>query len=118
MKDPILCQPPEFRKSRRGLSIGLKNDLDQIPDLVGDFDWALNEQCFEFDECDTLLPFIQAGKAVFGVEYSGDPGVFCPDANRAGYSWLKKNLELDAQRLGCLDQPAATSLYLPSILRP
>jgi hypothetical protein len=102
----------------RGLSIGLKNDLDQIPDLVGDFDWALNEQCFEFNECDTLLPFVQAGKAVFGVEYSGDPAVFCPPANAAGYSWLKKNLDLDAELFACLDQQAAISLYLPSILRP
>ena len=102
----------------RGLTIGLKNDLDQIPDLVGDFDWALNEQCYEFDECDTLLPFVQAGKAVFGVEYSGDPADFCPQANAANYSWLKKNLDLDAQRLDCLDQRAAISLYLPSILRP
>jgi len=32
------------------------------------FDWALNEQCFEFDECDLLDPFVAAGKAVFGVE--------------------------------------------------
>lgn len=102
----------------RGLSIGLKNDLDQIPDLVGDFDWALNEQCYEFDECDTLLPFVQAGKAVFGVEYSGDPANFCPQANAANYSWLKKNLDLDAERLDCLEQRAAISLYLPSILRP
>jgi hypothetical protein len=102
----------------RGLSIGLKNDLDQIPDLVGDFDWALNEQCYEFNECDRLLPFVQAGKAVFGVEYSGDPALFCPQANAAGYSWLKKNLDLDAERFACQDQPAAISLYLPSILRP
>jgi endo-alpha-1,4-polygalactosaminidase (GH114 family) len=89
-----------------------------IPDLVGDFDWALNEQCYEFNECDRLLPFVQAGKAVFGVEYSGDPALFCPQANAAGYSWLKKNLDLDAERFACQDQPAAISLYLPSILRP
>src|SRR3954470_2981305 len=35
----------------RGLSIGLKNDIDQARDLVGDFDWALNEQCFQYNEC-------------------------------------------------------------------
>ena len=30
---------------RRGLSVGLKNDLGQIPELLSQFDWAINEQC-------------------------------------------------------------------------
>lgn len=30
----------------RGLSVGLKNDLDQVNDLQPLFDWALNEECF------------------------------------------------------------------------
>ena len=85
----------------RGLSVGLKNDLGQVPALAGLFDWALNEQCFEYDECNTLLPFVQAGKAVFGVEYSGDPDVFCPQANALDFDWLMKNLNLDAWRLSC-----------------
>ncbi|HHD62950.1 MAG TPA: endo alpha-1,4 polygalactosaminidase [Desulfobulbaceae bacterium] len=69
----------------RGLSIGLKNDLDQIPELVNDYDWALNEQCFQYDECDTLLPFVQAGRAVFGVEYKGNTSDFCPKANAKNF---------------------------------
>jgi hypothetical protein len=85
----------------RGLSIGLKNDLDQVSDLVHDFDWALNEQCFQYDECDTLLPFVQAGKAVFGVEYQGDTGNFCPKANANNFDWLKKKIELDSWRIPC-----------------
>src|SRR5262249_7524684 len=35
----------------RGLSVGLKNDLGQVQDLLPYFDWALNEQCFEYNEC-------------------------------------------------------------------
>lgn len=85
----------------RGLSIGLKNDLDQIPDLLPYFDWALNEQCFEFDECDLLVPFIQSNKAVFGVEYNLETDQFCPQANSLNFDWLKKNLELDSFRLAC-----------------
>ena len=85
----------------RGLSIGLKNDLDQISELLPHFDWALNEQCFEYDECDTLLPFIQADKAVFGVEYAGELADFCPQANANQFSWLLKDLDLGAARSAC-----------------
>jgi hypothetical protein len=89
----------------RGLSIGLKNDLDQIPDLLPYFDWALNEQCFEYDECETLLPFVQADKAVFGVEYEGELADFCPQANAYQFSWLLKDLDLGPARLACLPAP-------------
>lgn len=85
----------------RGLSVGLKNDLEQIPDLEPSFDWALNEQCFEFAECELLLPFTKAGKAVFGVEYGLEPERFCPQANANDFDWLKKRLELDAYRQAC-----------------
>ncbi len=54
----------------RGLAIGLKNDLDQISSLISYFDFAINEQCYEYNECATLTPFIEAGKAVFHVEYN------------------------------------------------
>jgi hypothetical protein len=80
----------------RGLSIGLKNDLDQVADLVEVFDWALNEQCFQFDECGLLLPFVDEGKAVFGVEYSLPRSAFCDEADALGLSWLRKRQSLGA----------------------
>ena len=86
---------------RRGLSVGLKNDMDQIPDLLPHFDWALNEQCFQYDECEPLLPFIQAGKAVFNVEYELDSSEFCDRANAFNFNSLKKHLELDPRREPC-----------------
>ncbi|MCB1776000.1 MAG: endo alpha-1,4 polygalactosaminidase [Candidatus Competibacteraceae bacterium] len=85
----------------RGLSIGLKNDLEQVRDLFEDFDWALNEECFEYDECAMLIPFITAGKAVFGVEYRGNPEVFCPKINAMNFDWLKKRPDVDAWRVSC-----------------
>jgi hypothetical protein len=85
----------------RNLSVGLKNDLEQIPDLEPSFDWALNEECFQYQECAPLLRFVNAGKAVFGVEYRGDPASFCPAANAMNFDWLKKKPELDAWRLAC-----------------
>jgi hypothetical protein len=53
----------------RDLTVALKNDLDQIAELLGYFDLSVNEQCHEFDECDLLQPFIFAGKPVFNAEY-------------------------------------------------
>jgi hypothetical protein len=85
----------------RGLSIGLKNDLGQIGDLLPYFDWALNEQCFQYDECDLLLPFINAGKAVFTVEYALAPNQFCGQANAMNFNALKKRESLDAYRVAC-----------------
>jgi len=85
----------------RGLSVGLKNDLEQIPQLVASFDWALDEQCWEYAECELLEPFVERGRAVFGVEYVGDPAVFCPPLNALGYSWLKKQLDLGPWRVDC-----------------
>lgn len=85
----------------RGLSIGLKNDLNQIPDLVEHFDWALNEECPYYDECEMLLPFIDAEKAVFGVEYELASDEFCPQTNALNFDFLKKNWDLDAWRLSC-----------------
>jgi hypothetical protein len=42
----IVSQPPVKRHSKRMLDLfvrrGSKNDLEQIPDLVNEFDWALN----------------------------------------------------------------------------
>ncbi len=85
----------------RGLSIGLKNDLDQIADLVQYFDFAVNEQCFQYNECDTLMPFIKAGKPVFNVEYGLATTTFCPKANERNFNSLKKKLNLDAVRTPC-----------------
>ena len=85
----------------RRLSIGLKNDMDQIPDLLPYFDWALNEQCFEYEECETLLPFIEAGKSVFHVEYELRAAEFCERAKALQFNSMRKRWELDAWREPC-----------------
>ncbi|MET7621673.1 endo alpha-1,4 polygalactosaminidase [Streptomyces sp. NPDC005408] len=85
----------------RGLAVGLKNDLDQIPQLVGDFDFAVNEQCAEHDECAELTPFIEADKAVFHVEYELKTGEFCPGVRRLDLSSMLKKYELGVWRRPC-----------------
>ncbi|GAA4922703.1 endo alpha-1,4 polygalactosaminidase [Streptomyces coeruleoprunus] len=85
----------------RGLAVGLKNDLDQIPELVGDFDFAVNEQCAQYDECDRLQPFLDAGKAVFHAEYELPTSAFCPDARRIRTSSILKRYDLGVWRRPC-----------------
>jgi hypothetical protein len=85
----------------RELAVGLKNDLDQTPTLITYYDWAINEQCFQYNECELLLPFIQAGKPVFGIEYQGDPASICSKSNAMNFDFLMKHLDLDEWRLAC-----------------
>ena len=88
---------------RHGLAAGLKNDLGQIPQLLSRFDFAINEQCFQYDECDNLKRFVDAGKPVFQVEYRTAPKDFCPQADAAGFSSILKS-----PRFSLFDEP-----YLP-----
>lgn len=85
----------------RGLAIGLKNDVEQIPALVDEFDFAVNEECVAYNECGALRPFTSSNKAVFHVEYVGTPAEFCPITRPLGLSSLQKHRKLDAYRLTC-----------------
>ena len=85
----------------RGLAVGLKNDLDQVPQLVGAFDFAVNEECAQYGECDVLRPFVAAGKAVFHAEYELTTDRFCPTSRRLRLSSVRKRLDLDAWRQTC-----------------
>lgn len=88
----------------RGLSIGLKNDSDQVADLLQYFDWAMTEDCFAEDWCSDLVPFVSAGKAVFAAEYT-DMGVtledFCPQASAIKFNAILKHRDLDAWIQAC-----------------
>lgn len=83
----------------RGLSVGLKNDLDQILKLAPYFDFSVNEQCHEFDECEALLPFVSADKPVWNAEYEqefvSDPASICPKSLSLNLRTLILPLDLD-----------------------
>jgi hypothetical protein len=87
----------------RGLSVGLKNDLDQVAALADDFDWSLNEECHAHRECAALAPFVAAGKAVFHVEYVDASRLdeVCAETVPLGFSTILKKVELDAWRRAC-----------------
>lgn len=87
----------------RGLSVALKNDVRQIGQLVGDFDFAVNEECHQFNECAGYAAFVNAGKAVFNAEYAaayktnaaGARDALCSSSRASGIRTLVLALQLD-----------------------
>jgi len=80
----------------RSLTIGLKNDLDQIDDLVDEFDFAVNESCVQYRECAALAPFTAQGKPVQHVEYELSADAFCPVTAPLGFHSIRKPVALTA----------------------
>ncbi len=88
----------------RGLSIALKNTADLLPELVGVYDWALTEDCFAQDWCGSMAPVVEAGKAVFAVEYTDQPldwTATCAKAKALGIRAILKSRNLDGWLMRC-----------------
>jgi hypothetical protein len=79
---------------RRGMAVALKNDPKQAKELVGSFDFAIVEECFQYHECGFFKPFVEAGKAVYEAEYELPPKKFCAKAEALDFSAVRKGLEL------------------------
>jgi hypothetical protein len=78
-----------------GLTVALKNDVEQLPDLAPYVDYAVNEQCQQYNECGGYTTyFTNAGKAVFQVEYKLSQSKFCPAANAANRNAITKTFDL------------------------
>lgn len=85
----------------RGLSIGLKNDVEQVAALEPVFDFAINEECAAYDECAAYRAFTQAGKAVLHVEYSAVDRDVCALTSSLGLSTIFKDVELGPRLERC-----------------
>lgn len=76
-----------------GLSVGLKGNNTEAEILEPLYDWALTEQCWEYEECTFFRDsFVAAGKAVFAVEYDADPD--CALSNEYRINASKRDLDL------------------------
>ena len=88
----------------RNLSIGLLNDEDHVEELIPYIDWAMIEACYHFNTCQRYTPVIQAGKAVFDIEYT-DNGTtlaqFCPTTQALQISGILKHEFIDTYREAC-----------------
>ncbi|MCY4753467.1 endo alpha-1,4 polygalactosaminidase [Pelomonas aquatica] len=94
----------------RGLAVALKNDSVQLDALGAAFDFAVNEQCHEFNECGAYAGFIAAGKPVLNAEYAssyalntaGARDALCQSARAARMHTLVLPLQLDdSLRFSC-----------------
>lgn len=86
---------------RAGMAVALKNDAEQVADLVDAFDFAVVEECIANGECDRYLPFVERGKPVLLVEYELGIERVCTAARDLGFSAIVKDLDLGAPRQGC-----------------
>jgi hypothetical protein len=82
---------------RREMAIALKNDPEQVRQLVGSFDFAVVEECFAYDECGRFSPFVEADKRVFVAEYSEPLAAICDQAERLRFSVIRKDYDLFAR---------------------
>ncbi len=93
----------------RGLRVALKNDVDQVTALAPSFDFAVNEQCNQYNECGAYTAFTGAGKPVFNAEYKAawknNPNAratMCAKARAQNLRTLVLPLDLnDAFRYSC-----------------
>lgn len=85
----------------RGLTAGYKNNPEQLGELLAYFDWALVEQCVQYNECELFLPFVEAGKPVMAVEYKGSSKKLCSTLNTLNFNGIKKKRSLRAWQLSC-----------------
>ncbi len=79
------------------LSVGLKGNTTEAGELVQYFDWTLNEECWQYNECGlqngtNVGAFIKAGKAAFNIEYSANPN--CTQSNLYHLNSAKRDLDL------------------------
>lgn len=83
-----------------GLAFGLKNSADLLDVLEPEVDFAVNEQCHEFDECEAYGPFLRAGKPVIVIEYTERDASLCGQAPE-GMGILFKTIALTAEGESC-----------------
>ncbi len=87
-----------------GLSIAQKNAPGLVPDLVDHYDFLIAEDCFKWNWCGELRPYVAQGKAVVTIEYPEDgrnPLQHCAEAAALGIQIVVKRRKLDSWAQRC-----------------
>lgn len=86
---------------RYNMSVSLKNNVDQIVDLITYADFHVNEECVKYNECVKTKPFITRNKTVFSIEYSGSKKRICQNAKKYHLNTLITSVSLDGKSVYC-----------------
>lgn len=78
-----------------GLGVFLKNADGLVRDLALDFDGAVVEEAFRYNEASSYQPFRDAGKPVFEVEYRTFKRAHVREATARGFNCIQGKLSLD-----------------------
>lgn len=78
-----------------GLAVFLKNADAQVRDLVLDFDGAVVEEAFRYNEASSYQPFRDNQKPVFEVEYRAFTRAQVKEATARGFNCIQAKLSLD-----------------------
>lgn len=79
----------------RKLFAGFHNAVEIIPTLVNSFDFAYAEECFSYNECESLQPFTLNNKPTFVTEYKPLNQQMCSAAESLGISLASHSPDLD-----------------------
>eukprot|EP00554_Chaetoceros_debilis_P002574 CAMPEP_0194095822 /NCGR_PEP_ID=MMETSP0149-20130528/57026_1 /TAXON_ID=122233 /ORGANISM="Chaetoceros debilis, Strain MM31A-1" /LENGTH=480 /DNA_ID=CAMNT_0038781781 /DNA_START=129 /DNA_END=1571 /DNA_ORIENTATION=- len=79
----------------RGLLIGLKNSAEIATQVEQYFDFAVVEECWEYNECCQYISFGTQMKPVFAIEYRSVKQKLCAKFENNGFSTNFANYALD-----------------------
>ncbi len=82
-----------------GMAWFLKNGINGdsfIADIGPLADGTVNEQCWQYDECAALEPFVKAAKPILNVEYANEAeATTCPEALAFPMATMRTDVDLD-----------------------
>lgn len=83
------------------MSVSLKNNIKQIKDLHLLADFAVNEQCVQYNECNLLKPFALLNKTIFHIEYTGSMSKICWQSSNYKLSTVITDIKLNGVSTYC-----------------
>lgn len=85
----------------KGLMMGLKNSAEIASSLSSTLDFAVVEECHQWNECSSYNGFTSKNKAVFQIEYTRKSNNLCNNAKNMGATLIFADWDLDGNISYC-----------------
>ena len=96
------------------MAIGLKNSISMIDKVKHLIQFAVNEQCHQYNECQDYLPLTDDDKAVFAIHY-GPKNCTSPGGTKLSILTKPKHQNLNVTGGACKPDWKTTSASLPLV---